>query len=94
MLVPFAWAAGRGWWLEEFGRSSLFVYWIHVEMVYGLLTYPLHRALPLLWSWIALGILSALLYRLLRLKNRLVPPWRARRPANSIVGRVADAVLG
>ena len=33
--------------LAEFGRSSLFVYWIHVEMVYGVLSAPLHRRLPL-----------------------------------------------
>ena len=33
----------RGSPLREFGRSSLFVYWIHVEMVYGVLSAPLHR---------------------------------------------------
>ena len=27
-----------GPWLERFGRSSLFVYWIHVELVYGYAT--------------------------------------------------------
>ena len=33
--------------LVELGRSSLFVYWIHVEMAYGIVTAPLHRRLPL-----------------------------------------------
>ena len=28
------------------GRSSLFVYWIHVEMVYGVLGRPFRRAAP------------------------------------------------
>ena len=39
--------------LERFGRSSLFVYWIHVELVYGYVSWPLHARLPL-WgscSW-------------------------------------------
>jgi len=35
-----------------------------------------------------------LIYRLVLVKNRWVPAWRARRPAGSIVGRVADSVLG
>ena len=94
VLVPAAWMAGRARWLQEFGRSSLFVYWIHVEMVYGLVSFPLHRALPLVWSWIGLGLFTVLIYRIVLVKNRWVPAWRARRPAGSIVGRVADSVLG
>ena len=43
---------GRRWSpLQAFGRSSLFVYWIHVEMVYGLISLPLHGALSLSWAW-------------------------------------------
>ncbi len=33
--------------LVVFGQTSLFVYWIHVEIVYGIFTYPVHRSLPL-----------------------------------------------
>jgi hypothetical protein len=33
--------------LEEFGRASLFVYWIHVEMVYGFFSRPVRRSLTL-----------------------------------------------
>lgn len=33
--------------LVQLGRTSLFIYWIHVEMVYGLVSLPLHRALSL-----------------------------------------------
>ena len=37
--------AGRRWSpLQLLGRSSLFVYWIHVELVYGLISLPLHGA--------------------------------------------------
>ena len=31
----------------QLGRTSLFIYWIHVELVYGLISLPLHRALSL-----------------------------------------------
>jgi uncharacterized membrane protein len=31
--------------MQQLGRSSLFIYWIHVEMVYGLISLPLHRSL-------------------------------------------------
>ena len=32
--------------LEQLGRTSLFIYWIHVEMVYGLISRPIHHGLP------------------------------------------------
>jgi hypothetical protein len=50
MPLACAWGARRRGpsWLEEFGVSSLFVYWIHVEMVYGIVSLPLHRRLTLL----------------------------------------------
>lgn len=55
---------------ETLGRSSLFVYWIHVEMVYGLISLPLHRTLPLWASIVSTVALSGLLYRLVVVKNR------------------------
>ena len=39
-----SWRTGSAWRvaaLERFGRRSLFVYWIHVELVYGYATWPL-----------------------------------------------------
>lgn len=54
------------------GRSSLFVYWVHVEMVYGVLGRPLRRALPLGWSLVATAVLCVLLYALVRWKDRLM----------------------
>jgi uncharacterized membrane protein len=56
--------------ITTLGRSSLFVYWIHVEMAYGALSRPLKRALPLeiaLLGWLAL---CALLYAIVRWKDR------------------------
>ena len=54
------------------GRSSLFVYWIHVEMVYGVIALPLRRVLPLELSLLGTVLLCALLYRIVRVKDRLL----------------------
>jgi uncharacterized membrane protein len=58
--------------IQELGRSSLFVYWIHVEMAYGILSAPIHRRLPLEWAYAAFLIFSVFLYLLVRLKERAV----------------------
>lgn len=54
------------------GRSSLFVYWIHVEMVYGVIGQPLRRALPLELSLLATVLMCALLYGIVRWKDRVM----------------------
>lgn len=54
--------AGRRWSpLQVLGRSSLFIYWIHVEMVYGLISLPLHGAFTLAGAWAALGAFCLLM---------------------------------
>ena len=54
------------------GRSSLFVYWIHVEMVYGLLGRPLRRGLPLEASLGAMVVLCLVLYAIVLWKDRIM----------------------
>jgi len=58
--------------LEELGRSSLFVYWIHVEMVYGFFSRPIRRALSVEQALVAYALFMLFLLGLVRLKNRLV----------------------
>ena len=58
--------------LQEFGRESLFVYWIHVEMAYGVLSTPLHRRLPIEAAFGALILFGVFLFVLVRLKARFV----------------------
>jgi hypothetical protein len=72
VTLPLAWAIERfhGHVIPALGRSSLFVYWIHVEMAYGVLSRPLRRALPIELSWVATAALCALLYAIVRWKNR------------------------
>jgi peptidoglycan/LPS O-acetylase OafA/YrhL len=70
--------------LSEFGRSSLFVYWIHVEMVYGVVSTPLHRALSLQQAIIAFAIFSLFLFGLVKLKERVVEAMRGARDTQTI----------
>jgi uncharacterized membrane protein len=57
--------------LQEFGRASLFVYWIHVEMVYGVLSTPIRRTMSFPSALLAFAVFSAFLYVLVRLKNHV-----------------------
>jgi uncharacterized membrane protein len=66
----------------EFGRSSLFVYWIHVELAYGIFSYPIHRKLPVWWSLVAFTAFSVFIYGVTLLKSRVVAGWKARREAS------------
>jgi uncharacterized membrane protein len=56
--------------LETFGRASLFVYWVHVEMVYGFLSRPLRRSLSWEQVLVAYVLFTAFLLVLVVLKNR------------------------
>lgn len=56
--------------VETLGRSSLFVYWIHVEMVYGVIAEPLKGTLPLWGSLLATLALCMLLHAIVLTKNR------------------------
>jgi uncharacterized membrane protein len=51
-------AADRWSPLVVFGRTSLFVYWVHVELAYGIFSYPLHHALPLPWAIAGFALLT------------------------------------
>ena len=48
--------------LQEFGRASLFVYWIHVELAYGVLSGPWHKSLTLGQAFVAYVLFSVALF--------------------------------
>jgi hypothetical protein len=72
--------------LATMGRSSLFVYWIHIEMVYGVVAEPVKRTMPLWLSLAGTALLALALYGLVRTKNYLLErhelrgPWRILAP--------------
>jgi hypothetical protein len=45
-----------------FGRTSLFVYWVHVELAYGFATWPLHGALPFGWALAGVAALTIAMF--------------------------------
>lgn len=81
MLVAVAWLWSVRPWsrpesarpLETLGVGSLFVYWVHVELVYGFATRPLRHALTLEQCVIAWALFSLAMFALLL-------GWNASRP--------------
>jgi uncharacterized membrane protein len=65
--------------LRQLGRTSLFIYWIHVEMVYGLVSLPLHHALTLGQTWVGLALFSLFMLGCSIFKDRAVVWWQTRR---------------
>jgi len=68
----------------EFGHSSLFVYWVHVELAYGMLSYPLHRALPVAWALGGYVAFTLAMLWLARVKTRRVAEWKAQKRAAAV----------
>jgi len=55
--------------LQSLGRHSLFIYWIHVEMVYGLISKPLHQSLSLRGAWAGLAFFAVFMIGCAALKD-------------------------
>lgn len=66
--VAYVWQAGSAARsaLADLGRWSLLVYWVHVELAYGVVSIPFHRGLS--WEQATTGaiVLSLLMYALAR----------------------------
>jgi uncharacterized membrane protein len=69
--------------LERLGRSSLFVYWIHVELVYGYASWFLRQRLELWQTLLAFGMFCALMYRAVLAKDSMLARWKLRAAARS-----------
>lgn len=78
---PFAAEPRNPAWspMLEFGRSSLFVYWIHVELAYGIFTWPIHRRLTIERAFAAFLVFTALMFGASVAKTWLVARWKAER---------------
>jgi uncharacterized membrane protein len=64
--------------LAKMGRSSLFIYWIHVELVYGYASWLWRHRLPLWGTAIAFSLFCVLMYRAIGWRDTLVGKWRNR----------------
>jgi uncharacterized membrane protein len=82
-MVPLAYLwesrpGSRAKWspLRQLGRTSLFIYWIHVEMLYGLMSLSLHKSLPWTHAWLALACFTLLMLGCSIIKDQIEGWWR------------------
>lgn len=85
MALPVAFFAPPFVALERFGRASLFVYWVHVELVYGFMSWPIHRTLGLRAAFAAFALFTIAMYWLVVATARIRTP-----PYTSFWRRVRD----
>jgi uncharacterized membrane protein len=76
--------------LERLGRASLFIYWVHVEMVYGYATWPLRLRLRVWQIVVAFALFSLFMYGVLLLRDRMMDSW-SHREAEDPAPRIASA---
>jgi len=72
-----AWSRLRTWLvpLARLGRHSLLIYWIHVHLVYGWASQPLHRSLTIGQMAIGYGLLCGAMYLLIPVAERVQTIW-------------------
>jgi uncharacterized membrane protein len=64
--------------MQQLGRSSLFIYWIHVEMVYGLISLRIHKSFTHAQAWTAYGGFVLLMLLVSIEKDRVMKWWKTR----------------
>jgi len=79
--------------LQVLGRSSLFIYWIHVEMVYGLVSLPLHGAFSLGGAWAALGVFCLLMLAAAVAKDWMAGKFNRGSSLRNHLGRAAQPLM-
>src|SRR4051794_100295 len=77
--------------LAKLGRSSLFIYWIHVELVYGYASWLWRHRLPLWGTAIAFTLFCVVMYRAIGWRDRIVAKWRNRAPRAAREAHAATA---
>ena len=62
--------------MRQLGRTSLFIYWIHVEMLYGLISLPLHKSLSTGGAFLAFLLFASFMLLCSIAKEKAVEKWR------------------
>jgi len=75
------------------GRHSLFIYWIHVEMVYGLISLPLHGAFSVGRAWAAFGVFCLLMVAAAAAKDRLMGKFKSGNSLRNQLSRAAQPLM-
>ncbi len=90
--MPPLTALGRMQPMRRFGRSSLFVYWVHVEIVYGVLTQHLQHKLSVGAALRGFVLFSLMMFALVVVKDALKAWWKGRRQAAKATAVRVEAV--
>jgi uncharacterized membrane protein len=86
--------AGRRWSpVQMMGRTSLFIYWIHVELVYGLIATPLKGAFSFAGVWGALAVFCLAMLGAAVLKQWVVDKFLNGRQLRAKLSRQAQALM-
>jgi uncharacterized membrane protein len=82
VAAAYAWERSRAGWgwspMVQLGRTSLFIYWIHIELVYGLIAEPIKRKLPFGWTVAAFVLFTVAMLGVSIVKTRVVERWKGR----------------
>lgn len=83
VVALLGWVTVRVWGdrfslMRQFGRTSLLIYWIHIDLCYGLLAHRLglYGRLNMLQATVALLVMIALMLAVSVAKTRWWDPWR------------------
>jgi len=94
LSLAFLWTrygAGEGWsWVRQFGTTSLLVYWVHIEMVYGRGLFFLKNRLTEIQTAIAAVLVILLMLAISVMKTR----WAEVRAALQAMGWWSGAKPG
>jgi uncharacterized membrane protein len=64
--------------LRQLGRTSLLVYWIHVDLCYGLISRPFHHHLDMRQATIGFVLMTGAMLLVSLAKTKYWDPWRRR----------------
>jgi uncharacterized membrane protein len=80
--------------LRQLGASSLFVYWVHVEMVYGVPSRAFHQSVAFSTGLVLWALLCVVLTLLVRFKTAMTasPAVRGRNPVK-LTGQVTHSLM-
>ncbi len=94
--IAWAWesrpAAVRWSPLRQLGRTSLFIYWIHVEMIYGFVAYYLRKSMSWGSTWVYYVLFIAFMLACSIAKDRVVDWWTQGRVSRRSAASAPQAI--
>jgi uncharacterized membrane protein len=73
--------------MVQMGRTSLFLYWVHVELAYGVTSYPIKGKVPFWAAMVGFVAFTLFMLWLSYAKDALVARWKASSPSPAGVAR-------